>query len=78
MSWQCVPYPIAKSTTDLSISPVPIKEDIHKNAFKGKAASIQRVADAGHLVPQVKPDDVADVILTTFNLLTPFPTKSRL
>lgn len=67
------------SNADQAVSPASLKEDIHKNAFKGKAASIQRVADGGHLVPQEKPDGVADAILTTFSSLTASPTtKSRL
>jgi len=65
-------------TADLNVSPPPVKEDIHKNGFRGKAASIQRVANSGHLAPQVKPDSVADAILTTFSSLTTSPTKSRL
>ena len=68
------------STADLVVSPAPIKEDIHENAFKGKAASIQQVANGGHLVPQAKPDSVADTILTTFDslIISPSPPKSRL
>jgi len=58
--------------------PSPVKEDIHKNAFKGKTASIQRVANCGHLVPLVEPDSVADAILNTFSSLTTFTAKSRL
>lgn len=65
-------------TADSVISPGPVKEDIHKKAFKGKAASVQRVAHGGHLAPQVKPDGVADAILTTFNSLAASTTKSRL
>jgi len=57
----------------------PVKEDIHKNAFKGKAASIQRIANCGHLAPLVRPDDVANAILTTFgSFAAPPTTKSRL
>jgi len=67
------------SAADLAVSPAPVKEDIQKNAFKGKAASIQRVANGGHLVPQVQPDNVADAILTTFcSSLKPSSAKSKL
>lgn len=66
------------STADLTVSPAPVKEDIQKNAFKGKAASIQRVANGGHIVPQVQPDCVADAILTTFHSSVASPAKSRL
>ena len=63
---------------DLAISPTPIKKDIHENAFKGKTASIQRVANGGHLIPQVQPDGVAEAILNTFSSLRTFTAKSRL
>lgn len=43
-----------------------VREDIHDNAFKGKAASMQQVEKCGHLVPLVQPDSVADAILNTF------------
>lgn len=70
--------PSASRMADLAVSPAFVKEDIHKNAFKGKTASIQRVANGGHLAPQVQPDGVADAILTTFGSLAASPTKSRL
>jgi len=76
---QCIPRSTT-STADLAVSPGLVKEDIHRNGFKGKAASIQRVPNGGHLVPQVKPDGVADAILATFGGLTGSTTntKSRL
>lgn len=59
--------------------PAPVKEDIRKRASGGKAASVQRIASCGHLVPMVQPDGVADAILNTFGLVAPPPTmRSRL
>lgn len=67
------------SSANLAASSAPIKEDVHENAFKGKAASIQRIPGCGHLVPLVQPDIVADAILNTFaSLATLLTTKSRL
>jgi len=73
------PVHVIWGATDDYIS-APVKEDIHRNGFKGKAASIQRVPNGGHLVPLVNPDGVADVILATFSASTDSPasTKSRL
>jgi hypothetical protein len=66
------------SVAELAASSTPVKEDIHRNSFRGKTASIQRVANGGHLVPQVQPDSVADAILNTFSSLTTFAARSRL
>lgn len=70
--WPPLPSP---SATDLVVSPAPVKEDIHQNAFKGKATSIQRIPNCGHLVPLVQPDRVADTILVALGSL---PAGSRL
>lgn len=66
----------ASSSADIAISPAPVKEDIHNSALKGKAASIQRIANSGHLVPLVQPDSVADAILKALGSLS--TAKSRL
>lgn len=67
------------STANLAISPAPVKEDIFNNAFKGRVASVQRIAKCGHLVPLVQPDAVADAILSTFSSMATHPVaKSRL
>jgi pimeloyl-ACP methyl ester carboxylesterase len=58
-------------------SSAPVKADIHKNAFRGKVVSIQRIADCGHLAPLVQPDIVADAISNILRLLRT-PAKSRL
>ena len=67
------------STANFVISPATVKEDVHENAFKGRAASIQLVAGCGHLAPLVQPDDVADAVLNVIGpeSTTSF-TKSRL
>lgn len=66
------------STADFTVSPAFIKEDIHKNVFGGKTASIQRVTNGGHLIPQVQPDGVADAVLNTFSSLRASSMQSRL